>query len=99
MFLEVIKGRIIWRQHCPSHDLCNKNLYSVILKRYCECNWGISLLHLDLGMYGMPASRKKVAMATHIGVKDNRKKEEIKEGRRKKENNHHLRGVRTRIDS
>ena len=30
-------------------------------------------------MYGMPASRKKVVMATHIGVKDHRKKEEIKE--------------------
>ena len=36
-------------------------------------------------MYGMPASRKKVAMATHIGVKDHRKKEEIKEGGRRKE--------------
>ena len=36
------------------------------------------MLHLDLGMYGMPASRKKVVMATHIGVKDHRKKEEIK---------------------
>ena len=57
MFLEVVKGRVIWRQHCPSHDMCKEDVYSKILKRYCECNWRISLLHLDLGMYGMPASR------------------------------------------